>query len=149
MSLVAMSRRSVLSGFGVTAAAGVIGFALARNSSVASGKRATTAANGYGPATGATARLLAPESQVPEGGGLILGKVGIVLTRDASRGLHAFSATCTHQGCTVNVVKHGRIDCPCHGSRFDAATGAVVAGPAPRPLPMIAVVVRDGNIYTG
>ena len=62
--------------------------------------------------------------------------------------MHAFSATCTHQGCTVGPVRDGRIVCPCHGSEFDARTGAVVRGPATRPLPQVRVVVRDGAVFT-
>jgi Rieske Fe-S protein len=46
-------------------------------------------------------------------------------------------------------VENGAISCPCHGSRFDAATGAAVQGPATRPLGEVAVVVRDGNVFTG
>jgi Rieske Fe-S protein len=61
--------------------------------------------------------------------------------------VRAFSATCPHQGCPVSTVANGTIDCPCHGSRFDAKTGAVVAGPAPRGLTPVAVVVRDGGVY--
>ena len=55
---------------------------------------------------------------------------------------------CTHQGCTVASVANGVITCPCHGSQFDAQTGAVIAGPAPRGLSAIPVVVRDGEVYT-
>jgi Rieske Fe-S protein len=62
--------------------------------------------------------------------------------------VHGFSAVCTHQGCTVGSVSGGAIVCPCHGSQFNAQTGAVIAGPAPRPLPKVAVVVRNGNVYT-
>ena len=72
----------------------------------------------------------------------------IVLTRGSGDVVHGFSAVCTHQGCTVSTVAHGVIACPCHGSRFNAQSGAVIAGPAPRPLPAIAVVVRGGEIYT-
>ena len=60
----------------------------------------------------------------------------------------AFSATCTHQGCQVDSVHNGQIGCPCHGSAFDATTGAVLAGPARRPLSKVAVVVKDDSVYT-
>jgi Rieske Fe-S protein len=72
-----------------------------------------------------------------------------VLTRGSNGTVHGFSAVCTHQGCTVTSIRNGVIGCPCHGSRFDAQTGAVLAGPAPRPLPPIQVVVRAGEIYSG
>jgi nitrite reductase/ring-hydroxylating ferredoxin subunit len=59
----------------------------------------------------------------------------------------AYSAVCTHQGCTVAYQK-GQLACPCHGSVFDPANGAeVVAGPAPRPLPDIPVEVRGGEVF--
>jgi Rieske Fe-S protein len=71
----------------------------------------------------------------------------VVLTRSGSQ-VKAFSAVCTHQGCQVNKVADGKIDCPCHGSVFDASTGAVVAGPAPSPLPPVAVEVRSGEVFS-
>jgi nitrite reductase/ring-hydroxylating ferredoxin subunit len=58
----------------------------------------------------------------------------------------AYSAVCTHQGCTV-AYQGGELACPCHGSVFDPANGAaVVAGPATRPLPEIPVKVEGGEI---
>ena len=58
----------------------------------------------------------------------------------------AYSAVCTHQGCTV-AYKSGQLACPCHGSVFDPAHGgAVVNGPAQRPLPQIPVEVRGGEV---
>src|SRR5215212_941497 len=58
----------------------------------------------------------------------------------------AYSAVCTHQGCTV-AYKGGNLACPCHGSVFDPARGAeVIAGPAPRPLPEIPVKVQDDEV---
>ncbi|WP_316523692.1 Rieske 2Fe-2S domain-containing protein [Kitasatospora brasiliensis] len=59
----------------------------------------------------------------------------------------AFSAVCTHSGCAVDAPKNGKMYCPCHGSRFDAATGAVVNGPAVKPLPRYAVT-KDGDRLT-
>ena len=58
----------------------------------------------------------------------------------------AYSAVCTHQGCTV-AYKEGNLACPCHGSIFDPADGAaVVSGPAQRPLPEIPVKVQGGEV---
>ncbi|MEV7777933.1 Rieske (2Fe-2S) protein [Kitasatospora sp. NPDC088351] len=56
----------------------------------------------------------------------------------------AFSAVCTHSGCAVDAPKNGQLYCPCHGSRFDAATGAVVNGPATKALPRYGVT-KDGD----
>jgi len=58
----------------------------------------------------------------------------------------AYSAVCTHAGCTV-AYKNGQLACPCHGSLFDAANGAeVVSGPAQTPLPEIPIRTQDGQI---
>jgi Rieske Fe-S protein len=58
----------------------------------------------------------------------------------------AYSAVCTHQGCTV-AYQGGQLACPCHGSVFDPSNGArVVAGPAPTPLPRIPVKVESGEV---
>jgi len=58
----------------------------------------------------------------------------------------AYSAVCTHQGCTV-AYRGGQLACPCHGSIFDPANGAaVVSGPARRPLPEVPVEVSGGEV---
>ena len=59
----------------------------------------------------------------------------------------AFTAICTHMGCTVNV-DGAVLNCPCHGSRYNALTGAVTRGPAPRNLAAIPVRVVDGEVMT-
>jgi len=143
-----LSRRTALRGSFVTVLGGAVGYLLARNSAAARTKRGTTAANAYGASTGQGGRLLAAIDTVPQGGGLILRDPAIVLTRTSSDEVHAFSAVCTHQGCTVDKVADGTIDCPCHGSRFDVNTGAVRTGPAGRALPRIPIVLRAGRIYT-
>ena len=59
----------------------------------------------------------------------------------------AYSAVCTHQGCTV-AYKDGQLACPCHGSVFDPANGgAIINGPAQQPLPEIPVEVRGGEVF--
>ena len=57
----------------------------------------------------------------------------------------AFSAVCTHSGCTVGAAGTELI-CPCHQSIFESATGAVISGPAGTPLPEVAVAVKDGQV---
>ncbi len=63
-----------------------------------------------------------------------------------TRGLYAVSAVCSHLGCIVRDGGEG-FACPCHGSRFDAR-GAVIGGPAPRPLSYVALTVEpNGLVY--
>jgi glycine/D-amino acid oxidase-like deaminating enzyme/nitrite reductase/ring-hydroxylating ferredoxin subunit len=58
----------------------------------------------------------------------------VAASRDEDGQLHVVSATCTHMGCRVTWNNGERSwDCPCHGSRF-APDGAVLQGPAVRPL---------------
>jgi len=144
-----ISRRATLRGLAVSLVGAVGGFVVARNSGAATSKGATTAANGYGAAPASGGKLLAPLDRVPPGGGLILASDKIVLTRGTGGQVNGFSAVCTHQGCTVGSVSGGAIICPCHGSRFDALTGAVISGPAAVPLPRIPVSVRANDVYTG
>jgi thiosulfate dehydrogenase (quinone) large subunit len=68
----------------------------------------------------------------------------VVRRRDGS--LAAFSAVCTHAGCQVEYLS-GVLLCPCHGSEFDAGTGAVLQGPAVTPLAQRRVIQRRGSIY--
>jgi len=61
----------------------------------------------------------------------------------------ALSAVCTHEGCIVEFVQSDdTLQCPCHGSVYDAHTGQVLKGPAPSPLPRIEIAEgSDGNLY--
>jgi Rieske Fe-S protein len=57
----------------------------------------------------------------------------VIVHRDASGRLHAYSSRCTHLGCRIDRILDGEAACPCHGSRF-RADGTVARGPAVRPL---------------
>jgi Rieske Fe-S protein len=154
------SRRALLAGAGVTCAAMLAGCTThdAGNggSTPAAGGTATSAGGGA-PATGgsaatgsaAAAGALAATSQVPDGGGKIIDGKNIVITQPESGSFRAFTAICTHEGCIVNSVSNGTINCPCHGSKFSIKDGSVVNGPAPSPLAAIAIKVEGTSIFQG
>jgi Rieske Fe-S protein len=96
------------------------------------------------PAVGEDVAALA---DVPVGGSIdatINGQPALVAQPTAGQ-VVAFSAICTHQQCVV-AAAGSEFDCPCHGSRFDAATGDVLNGPALEPLSPIAVSVSGDRI---
>jgi Rieske Fe-S protein len=72
----------------------------------------------------------------------------VLISRPTETTAAAFSAICTHQGCTV-APAGAELKCPCHGSVFDALTGAVKHGPAASPLPAVPVKVTNGQVVTG
>jgi Rieske Fe-S protein len=68
---------------------------------------------------------------------------------DEARQIAAFTAVCPHAGCMVTdwLQQPGLLRCPCHGSVYDPARErAVVAGPAPDPLPRRPIRTADGMI---
>jgi Rieske Fe-S protein len=70
-----------------------------------------------------------------------------IVARPTDTTAACFSAICTHQGCTVKP-DGAKLNCPCHGSVFNALTGAVEQGPASSALPSIAVKVDGSNVVT-
>jgi len=60
-------------------------------------------------------------------------------------GVFAYSAICTHQGCTVEYLKAGKkLVCPCHLGSFDPfKSGRVVSGEPERPLDKISVSIKS------
>ncbi|MFF8398035.1 Rieske (2Fe-2S) protein [Streptomyces sp. NPDC016172] len=119
----------------------------------ATGAAALVAACGGGGDDGDSASTSAPAGQVlanideiPVGGGKIFKDEEIVVTQPEQGQFKAFSAICTHQRCTVASVSDGTINCPCHGSKFRIADGAVAHGPATRPLPAEDIVVEGNSV---
>ncbi|MGW4563207.1 Rieske (2Fe-2S) protein [Streptomyces sp. NPDC004561] len=90
---------------------------------------------------------LASTGEIPEGGGKIFKEQKVVVTQPKKGDFKAFSAICTHEGCTVSKVVDGTIDCPCHGSKFHIADGSVAHGPAARPLPAETITVQGNSIH--
>ncbi len=150
----APSRRHVLSLVAVTGAGGVLITACGggddtattepggTSSSDAGGSSPSASGNGEGGAGGA----LVATAEVPVGGGVILEKQNVVVCQPAEGTFTAFTATCTHQSCTVASVKNGRISCACHGSAYSVKDGSVLNGPATRALAEVPVSVEGGQV---
>jgi Rieske Fe-S protein len=152
------SRRALLVGAGVTCAAALTGCTTynANNGGIAgpppsSSAPTTAAASGGATASGAAApaNQLTTTAQVPVGGGTIITGKNVVVTQPVANTFKAFSAVCTHQGCIVDAIADGTIDCPCHGSKFSVKDGSVVNGPASRPLVPVAIRVQGTSIVQG
>ncbi|MFD0271341.1 Rieske (2Fe-2S) protein [Streptomyces sp. NPDC127106] len=101
------------------------------------------------PTTGGDgSQALVKASAVPVGGGTVITAKKLVVTQPSAGTFRCFTAVCTHQGCLVNKVANGTIDCPCHGSKFNVSDGAVVHGPATRPLAQQNIAVSPSGDIT-
>jgi thiosulfate dehydrogenase [quinone] large subunit len=69
------------------------------------------------------------------------------LVNSPRAGFVAFSAVCTHAGCTVDFNPASmEFVCPCHGGSFNAVNGKVLGGPPPSPLAQIPVHIVNHEI---
>ena len=136
-----LTRRTLVQ-IGGASAAGAGTLLLAACSS--GGSDASSGGDGSGSSGAGTVAL----SSIPVGGTVSasLGSTPIVVAQPSAGKVVAFSAVCTHQGCTV-APQGKEYDCPCHGSRFDAATGDVLNGPARDPLKKLNAAI-DGDTVT-
>jgi Rieske Fe-S protein len=70
-----------------------------------------------------------------------------ILVRRVDGSFAAFSQKCTHLSCAVYyAAERDRLECPCHEGYFSAATGRVLQGPPPRPLPRVRIAERGDVI---
>ncbi|GGM64258.1 iron-sulfur protein [Micromonospora sonchi] len=146
------SRRALLAATGAVGVAGLTGCATYGQPAAAPAPPASADSSGSAGPSGsaipddgdAGAPALATLADIPVGGGQIFADAGVVVTQPTAGAIKAYSATCTHQGCTVTSVADGVITCACHNSVFDIADGSVRSGPAGAPLPAANVTV-DGD----
>lgn len=134
---VEIPRKTVLAGAGIGLAAAAVAACSSGSESESSGPSQPAAP------TTAGGEALTSTADVPVGSGVVVGEV--VVTQPVAGQYHGFSAVCTHNRCLINEVADGTINCPCHGSRF-SLDGAVVNGPAERPLDPVAVRVQGDSI---
>lgn len=138
------SRRALFAGAGALGVAGVL---------AACGDDETPApdtGDGNTPTTGAPAPqpgdVIAKKSEVPVGGGIVRGELGVVITQPTAGEFRGFTAICTHKQCVLANVSEGTINCGCHGSKFAIADGKVADGPAPTDLPSKELKVEGDDI---
>lgn len=103
----------------------------------------TNAPAGSGSAPAEPPKGLASTKDIPVGGGKVFKDQEVVITQPTAGDFKGFSAICKHQGCIVDNVGGGTINCECHGSKYKL-DGSVSAGPAAQPLDAKQVKV-DGD----
>ncbi|WP_030293481.1 Rieske (2Fe-2S) protein [Streptomyces katrae] len=142
-------RRTVLAAGAATLAGTVLSGCGSDGGSDTAAGDAPAAAPSAGGGSGGGAgggQALAQTSEIPVGGGKVFKDQKVVVTQPMAGQFKAFSATCTHQGCSVATVKDGNIVCPCHQSLFKIADGTVAGGPATRPLAAAKISVEGDKI---
>ena len=161
------TRRTVVAALGAVAASGLAacgsgdadpGSTSSAATPGATGSPATSAPGGASPtdtpaggsAGGVAEGALADLADVPVGSAIsVEGPGGALIVAQPTAGeVVGFDATCPHQGCKV-APRGDVLVCPCHGSRFQAATGKVLNGPARADLTRVQVTVDGTSIVAG
>jgi Rieske Fe-S protein len=99
--------------------------------------------------TNGAATLTVDGTTLASAGGAALVNSGLgamIVVRNDATTVSAFTATCTHQQCTINGFTEGVFQCPCHGSRFNASSGSVVRGPAAQGLRKFTATIANGVV---
>lgn len=141
------TRRTMLAGAGAAGVAATLA-ACGTQSDTGSGSGSgggggDTSGSGGGSGGGGTS---IKTSEIPVNGGKVFQNTDTVVTQPAAGTFKAFTATCTHMGCTVESVKNNTIHCACHGSNYNASDGSVKNGPATQPLAAKNVTVSGDTI---
>jgi cytochrome b6-f complex iron-sulfur subunit len=145
------TRRHLLAGTGAGAVAVAVAACGSGSDTAAPSPEGSPASDGSGSAGGGASgggTGLTAVADVPVGGAVSATDANgkpVIVSQPSKGDIVAFSAICTHKGCTV-APQGDQLVCPCHGSTYDLATGDNTGGPAPSPLPEITVSVKDGQV---
>ncbi|MDT4923806.1 MAG: hypothetical protein QOG01_1519 [Pseudonocardiales bacterium] len=152
-----VSRRSLLASGAGLAGVATLAACSSGSSSNPPGGQTTTATNpspqssgGSSSGSAGSSNKLATLKDIPVGQAVsaqLPSGDPVIVARPTATTAACFSAICTHMQCTVAPVG-SKLNCPCHGSQYDALTGKVLRGPAPKPLPSVPVKVTAGEVVT-
>lgn len=142
-----LTRRALVSIGGASAGVVLLAACTPGGAQGASGSGGSGDSGGSGGSGGGSGSTKVSLASIPVGGAVSATLAGkpIVVSQPSAGQVVAFSAVCTHQGCTV-APQGKEFDCPCHGSRFDATTGDVLNGPARDPLPKLKAQVSGDSV---
>jgi len=88
-------------------------------------------------------------SEIPDGEMKVFTVSGYDVTvANVGGTFRAFQDGCTHQTCSLaeGDLEGNVVVCLCHNGEFDVATGAVVGGPPPAPIPVYEVRVEGDDL---
>ncbi len=132
------SRRQVLQGAGAVAVTTASAGLLSACGGGSSPSAASTAADGA---------VVVPAADTAVGASTYYSDAKVIVSQPQEGTFVAFDSTCPHSGCRVSDTDDdGVLLCPCHGSRFDPATGDVVEGPATTGLTVLQVAAEGGDL---
>lgn len=131
------SRRQLLRGAGAVSLVGASAGLVSACGGSSSASSASTAPDGA---------VVVPASDTAVGASTYYADARVIVSQPEEGTFVAFDSACPHQGCNVSDTEGGELLCPCHGSRFDPATGDVVHGPATTGLTALDVTVEGGDL---
>lgn len=105
---------------------------------------ATTFAGAFLAACGSPAPTEIAEADVPVGSAVIVDNV--IIAQPSAGNYVAYSTLCPHEGARITKVEGGEVRCMKHGSTFAIEDGAVLTGPAEKPLQPVAVTNNGGTL---
>jgi Rieske Fe-S protein len=140
------TRRAVLGGVAAVGAGAILAACGSDEPKSSGGGGNETSGDGGSSGDSGGGGALATTDEIPVGGGTVFQKEKIVVTQPKEGEFKAFTAICTHQGCTVGAVNGDTIQCNCHGSQYNAADGKVKKGPAPKALAPKKVTVEGDKL---
>ena len=140
------TRRAVLGGVAAVGAGAVLAACGGDPEPKSKGSSDSGSSSSSGSGDSASGGAIGTTADVPVGGGTVFQKQKIVVTQPKKGDFKAFTAVCTHMGCTVGEVNGDTIQCNCHGSQYSAEDGSVKKGPAPKPLAEKKVTVEGDKL---